>query len=167
MNQKDRLCIIPPLPQNLMITGILIVLSLVTYNIRSPIGYQYYWSEFHLGIAVLALGFTAFHYAVYRDKLVLRFLFFPIKRIRLDKVTSATYFAPGTVTQGNMTEDYASILLTLAPCPAFSGSGDDVSAFERKHMLHTIRVKCHAKKAQDVRTSMFICLSHFGKTLNG
>ena len=167
MNKRKKLCVIPPLPQNLIIAGILITLSLLTFNVRSPIEYQYYWSEFHLIISAIVLISTSFNYALYEDKLVLRMLFIPIKRIALEKVTSATYFFPNSVKLGKYTEDYASILLTLSPCPPFDGPDEDVSQFEHTHMLQTIRIKISGKKAQVIRDAVSICLSNFGITMNG
>ena len=117
--------------------------------------------------SVFALICFSTFYVVYEDKLILCLFFIPIRRIKLEKVTSATYFPPHTVKHEKFTEEYASILLTLSPCPPYEGTGEDVSQFERKHMLRTIRIKLNARNAQDARTSLYICLSHYGKTLKG
>ena len=167
MKKSRRLCIIPPATENLLIAGSIFLYAILTRNIRSPISYQYWGPEFRLIFSVVALLLLSTVYVVYEDKLILCLFFIPIRRIKLEKVTSATYFAPHTVKQGKSTEGYASILLTLSPCPPFQGNGDDVPQFERKHMLHTIRIKLNAGIAQDARTSLFICLSHYGKTLKG
>jgi len=163
----NRLCIIPPATENLLIAGSIFLCALLTRNIRSSISYQYWHPEFRLIFSsVLLICMSAF-YVVYEDKLFLCLFFIPIRKIKIEKVTSATYFASNTVKQGKSTEGYASILLTLSPCPPFQGTGDDVPKFERDHMLHTIRIKLNARNAQDARTSLFICLSHYGKTMKG
>lgn len=165
MKKKNRLCVIPPLTQNLVIAGSILLVSVLTFNVRSPISYQYWQSEFHIGVSVIALLFLTPYYVVYEDALILWLFFIPIRRIKLEKVSSATYFAPHSIKQGKRTEGYASILLTLSPCPPFLGTGDDVYQFDRKHMLHTVRIKLNTQNVQDARTSLYICLSHYGKTL--
>lgn len=165
MKKSTRMCIIPPANENLLIAGSIFVLAFLTRNIRSPIRYQYWDPEFRLIFSVVALFLFSIFYVLYEDKLILCLFFIPIRRIKLEKVTSAIYFAPHTVKQGKSTEGYASILLTLSPCPPFQGTGDDVPQFERDHMLHTIRIKLNEKNAQDARTSLFICLSRYGISL--
>lgn len=165
MKRSSRLCIIPPATENLIIAGTLFLYSILTRNIRSPISYQYWGPEFRLIFSVVALFLFSTFYVVYEDKLILCLFLIPIRRIKLEKVTSATYFAPHTVKQGKSTEAYASILLTLSPCLPFQGTGDDVPQFERDHLLHTIRIKLNEKNAQDARTSIFICLSQYGISL--
>lgn len=165
--KSNRLCIIPPATENLIIAGTLFLYSILTRNIRSPISYQYWGPEFRLIFSVVTLFLLSFFYIIYENKLILCLFFIPIRRIRLEKVTSATYFTPNTVKQGKSTEAYASILLTLSPCPPFQGTGNDVPQFERDHLLHTIRIKLNARNAQNAKTSLFICLSHYGKTLKG
>ena len=165
MKRSSRLCVIPPLKENLLIAGSIFVLAFLTRNIHSPIRYQYWGPEFRLIFSVVALFLFSTFYVVYEDKLILCLFFIPIRRIKLEKVTSAIYFAPHTVKQGKSTEGYASILLTLSPCPPFQGTGDEVPQFERDHMLHTIRIKLNEKNTQDARTSLFICLSRYGISL--
>lgn len=167
MKKMTRMCIIPPSTENLLIAGSILLYSFLTRNIRSPISYQYWGPEFRLIFSVVALFLFSAFYVVYEDKLILCLFFIPVRRIKLEKVTSATYFAPHTVKQGKSTEGYASILLSLSPCPPFQGTADDVPQFERDHMLHTVRIKLNARNAQNARTSMFICLSNYGKTMKG
>jgi len=165
--KTNRMYIIPPLKENIIIAVSLVVLAFLTRNIRSSISYQYSRPEFRLIFSVVTLICFSTFYVVYEDKLFLCLFFIPIRKMRLEKVTSVTYFAPHTVKQGKSTEGYASILLTMSPCPPFQGTGDDVPQFEREHLLHTIRIKLNARNAQDARTSLYICLSHYGKTMKG
>lgn len=131
------------------------------YDIKSGLAIYAYFNKPGIALScVLAILATA-SYSFHLDRLEIRILFFPIRRIYWKDVTGAVYFE-SLLNKTNARRFQPYLIICIKPCQPVDPLSVDFAAFDRKNARHLARIPI-----SKIEKEVFSVMEHLNIEVHG
>lgn len=117
----------------------------VAYNLEDT---SIFNTDFFVGVSVLLLLKTCFHYSIHSEGIKVRFLWIPVRLIKWEHISHAEYVYRWHTGAKNAQITGQGIFVTLRGCPFFCPEIDALNMFQLRHPFGSFFIRFTPKHQQ-------------------